>query len=180
MRRFAFACAALLAAAAAPIGAQDKNASVYKVEYRIRDGSDTAKAGRRYTMLCDTTGKGTFKVGDRIPVASGSFQPGVGGVGVNPLVNTQFTYLDIGVNIDTTVRERLNETRVELSANIDMSTLVEHKQAAGSAVMSNPTVAQMKIVVNALVTPGKPTVVASIDDPVTQHKVDVEAVVTKE
>jgi len=51
-----------------------------------------------------------LKIGQRIPVATGSFQAGVGvgatgGAGfVNPLVNTQFTYLDVGVNIDVTPR----------------------------------------------------------------------------
>ena len=46
--------------------------------------------------------KATLKIGDRVPVATGSFQPGIGGVGINPLVNTQFQYLDVGVNIDIT------------------------------------------------------------------------------
>src|SRR5580658_1069764 len=48
--------------------------------------------------------KATLKIGDRVPVATGSFQPGIGGVGINPLVNTQFQYLDVGVNIDITPR----------------------------------------------------------------------------
>src|SRR5262249_9457231 len=47
-----------------------------------------------------------LRVGDRVRVATGSFQAGVGvgttGVGgagiVNPLVNTQFQYIDVGVN----------------------------------------------------------------------------------
>ena len=34
------------------------------------------------------------------PYATGSFQPGVGTVGVSPLVSTQFNYADVGVNID--------------------------------------------------------------------------------
>ena len=52
--------------------------------------------------------KTTLKVGERVPIATGSFQAGVGvgaagGAGVvNPLVNTQFTYLDVGVNIEVT------------------------------------------------------------------------------
>src|SRR5580693_5024364 len=41
--------------------------------------------------------KATLKIGERVPVATGSFQPGIGGVGINPLVNTQFQYLDVGV-----------------------------------------------------------------------------------
>src|SRR6185437_5737952 len=46
--------------------------------------------------------KATLKIGDRIPIATGSFQPGIGGVGINPLVNTQFQYQDVGVNIEVT------------------------------------------------------------------------------
>ena len=46
--------------------------------------------------------KASLKIGDRIPIATGSFQPGIGGVGINPLVNTQFQYTDVGVNIDIT------------------------------------------------------------------------------
>jgi general secretion pathway protein D len=50
--------------------------------------------------------KATLKIGERVPVATGSFQPGIGGVGINPLVNTQFQYLDVGVNIDVTPQDR--------------------------------------------------------------------------
>src|SRR5207237_650494 len=51
-----------------------------------------------------------LKIGQRIPVATGSFQAGVGvgatgGAGfVNPFVDPQFTYLDVGVNVDVTPR----------------------------------------------------------------------------
>ncbi|MCP6769051.1 type II and III secretion system protein, partial [Klebsiella pneumoniae] len=45
--------------------------------------------------------KATLKIGDRVPVATGSFTPGTTG-GVNALVSTQFQYLDIGVNVDIT------------------------------------------------------------------------------
>ena len=174
--RSVFVLSGLLLIPFLPAAAQ--SGAVYKVEFRIHDGSDAAaKAGRRYTILIDAAGHGTFHVGDRVPVATGSFQSGVNGVGVNPLVNTQFNYLDIGVSIDTQLHER--DGKVELISNLDLSTVSEHKPASGSPVMPVPTVAQMKIVVNALVSPGKPAVVASIDDPVTQRKVDVEALVTK-
>jgi general secretion pathway protein D len=69
-----------------------------------------------------------LKIGQRIPVATGSFQAGVGvgaagGTGfVNPLVNTQFTYLDVGVNIDMTPhvhpdREVSLRLKVEISSH---------------------------------------------------------------
>ena len=44
--------------------------------------------------------KVSMKIGDKVPYATGSFQPGIGGVGINPLVNTQFHFLETGVNLD--------------------------------------------------------------------------------
>src|SRR5437660_5475466 len=52
--------------------------------------------------------KASLKIGQRIPVATGSFQPGIGGVGINPLVNTQFQYQDVGVNIHLTPHVHAN------------------------------------------------------------------------
>jgi general secretion pathway protein D len=67
-----------------------------------------------------------LKIGQRIPVATGSFQAGVGvgatgGAGfVNPLVNTQFTYLDVGVNVDVTPRVH-PDREVSLKLKIEVS-----------------------------------------------------------
>ena len=53
------------------------------------------------------------------PVATGSFQPGIGGVGINPLVNTQFNYIDVGVNIDITPHVHgLDEVTLKLAMDI--------------------------------------------------------------
>ena len=46
--------------------------------------------------------KADLKVGSRIPVATGSYQTGAATAVVSSLVNTQFTYLDVGVEIEIT------------------------------------------------------------------------------
>jgi general secretion pathway protein D len=46
--------------------------------------------------------KATMKIGERIPVATGSYQTGAATAVVSSLVNTQFQYQDIGVNIEMT------------------------------------------------------------------------------
>ena len=48
--------------------------------------------------------KATMKIGEKIPIATGSYQNGAGvvGAGVSSLVNTQFQYQDVGVNIEVT------------------------------------------------------------------------------
>jgi general secretion pathway protein D len=75
-----------------------------------------------------------LRIGDKIPIATGSFQAGVGvggvgGVGsVSPLVNTQFQYLDVGVNVDITPRVHPNheismKVKIEVSAHTNDVTI---------------------------------------------------------
>ena len=169
-----FAAIVLFAASAAYA---QPSSDVYKVELTMRDAADaSAKTGRHYTILIDSRGKGSVRIGSREPVATGSFQPGTGGVGINPLVNTQWTYLDTGVNIDCHLEPM--EGRLQLALDMDISTIVQHDKVQANPP-PNPTIGQLKINVTAFVAPGKRTPVAAVDDPVTGRKFDVEALVTK-
>jgi general secretion pathway protein D len=85
--------------------------------------------------------KASLKIGDRVPVATGSFQPGIGGVGINPLVNTQFQYLDVGVNIDITPRIHANG-EVTLKMTMDVSAVTGQQNIGG---ISQPIIGQRKI-----------------------------------
>lgn len=63
--------------------------------------------------------KAQLNLGQRYPIATGSFQPGVGTVGVSPLVSTQFQYQDIGVNVGLTPRIHSNdEVSMEIEAEV--------------------------------------------------------------
>jgi len=79
-----------------------------------------------------------LKIGTRIPIATGSFQAGVGvgstgGAGfVNPLVNTQFTYLDVGVNVDIT-------PRVHPNREVSMKLVIEVSSHSGDATIGGIT-----------------------------------------
>src|SRR6059036_3928678 len=85
--------------------------------------------------------KASLKIGDRVPVATGSFQPGIGGVGINPLVNTQFQYLDVGVNIDITPRVHAGR-EVTLKISMDISNVTGQSNIGG---ISQPIIGQRKI-----------------------------------
>jgi general secretion pathway protein D len=85
--------------------------------------------------------KATLKIGDRVPVATGSFQPGIGGVGINPLVNTQFQYLDVGVNVDITPRVHAGR-EVTLKVSLDISSVTGQSNIGG---ISQPVIGQRKI-----------------------------------
>jgi general secretion pathway protein D len=85
--------------------------------------------------------KATLKIGERVPVATGSFQPGIGGVGINPLVNTQFQYLDIGVNIDVTPHVH-TDREVTLKISMEVSSVVGQSSIGG---ISQPIIGQKKV-----------------------------------
>ncbi|MGC2526946.1 MAG: hypothetical protein WA639_04325 [Candidatus Acidiferrum sp.] len=86
----------------------------------------------------------TLKIGDRIPIATGSFQAGVGvgAVGsaglVNPLVNTQFQYQDVGVNIHMTPRVHPDH-EVSLKMKIEVSSVTGTSTIGG---ISQPIISQ--------------------------------------
>jgi general secretion pathway protein D len=86
----------------------------------------------------------TLKIGDRIPIATGSFQAGVGvgavgGAGlVNPLVNTQFQYQDVGVNITLTPRVHPNH-EISLKSKIEVSSVTGTSTIGG---ISQPIISQ--------------------------------------
>jgi len=85
--------------------------------------------------------KASLKIGDRIPIATGSFQPGIGGVGINPLVNTQFQYTDVGVNIDITPKVHAGR-EVTLKIVMDISSVTSQSNIGG---ISQPIIGQRKI-----------------------------------
>jgi general secretion pathway protein D len=85
--------------------------------------------------------KATLKIGDRVPVATGSFQPGIGGVGINPLVNTQFQYLDVGVNIDITPHVHAGR-EVSMKVSLDISSVTGSSNIGG---ISQPVIGQRRV-----------------------------------
>ncbi len=90
-----------------------------------------------------------LRIGDRVPVATGSFQAGVGvgatGAGgsiVNPLVNTQFQYLDVGVIVDVTPRIHSDNREVSLKLSVEVSSVTGTQNIGG---ISQPVISTRKI-----------------------------------
>jgi general secretion pathway protein D len=88
-----------------------------------------------------------LRVGDRVPIATGSFQAGVGvgstaGAGfVNPLVNTQFQYQDVGVNVDLTPHVHPNRD-ISLKVKIEVSSVTGTSTIGG---IQQPIISQRVI-----------------------------------
>jgi general secretion pathway protein D len=73
-----------------------------------------------------------MKIGERIPIATGSYQTGAATALVSSLVNTQFQYLDVGVNIEVT-------PTVHYDRDVTLKLKVEVTAQAGSSTISGVT-----------------------------------------
>lgn len=84
-----------------------------------------------------------LKIGDRVPVATGSFQAGVGVStnSVSPLVNTQFQYIDVGVNVDITPHIHPNRD-VSMKVSVEVSAVTGQSNIGG---ISQPIISQRKV-----------------------------------
>ncbi len=86
--------------------------------------------------------KVTLRIGDKIPYATGSFQPGFGGVGagISPLVSTQFSFAEVGVNVDITPQIHGTD-EVTLKMAVEVSQVRSNVEIGG---VSQPIIGQRK------------------------------------
>ncbi len=73
-----------------------------------------------------------MKIGSRIPIATGSYQTGAATAMVSSLVNTQFQYLDVGVNIEMT-------PTVHFDHDVTLKMKIEVTSQSGSTTISGVT-----------------------------------------
>jgi general secretion pathway protein D len=73
-----------------------------------------------------------MKIGERIPIATGSYQTGAATALVSSLVNTQFQYLDVGVNIEIT-------PTVHYDRDITLKMKIEVTAQSGQVTISGVT-----------------------------------------
>jgi general secretion pathway protein D len=87
--------------------------------------------------------KVSLHIGDKVPTASGSFGSSTGsvGIGISPLVQTQFTYIETGVNMDMVPKVH-DANQVSLHIEIDISQVTGYRDVGG---ISQPVISQRKI-----------------------------------
>jgi general secretion pathway protein D len=85
--------------------------------------------------------KADLKIGQREPTASGSYQPGSSSSGVNALVNTQFTYIDVGVNV-TMLPHIHDNGDVTLHVELEISNIAGTVNLGG---INEPIIGQRKV-----------------------------------
>ena len=85
--------------------------------------------------------KATLRIGDRVPIATGSFQTGIVAAGSVSPVSTQFQYLDVGVNIDITPHIH-SDREVTLKMALEISSLNGTETIGG---ITQPIIGQRRI-----------------------------------
>jgi general secretion pathway protein D len=115
--------------------------SLPSVTYTLLMSDTSTKVLQNPELRALNDGKASLKIGERVPIATGSYTPGAGGVGINPLINTQFQYLDVGVNIDITPHIH-SDHEVTLKMSLEVSSVTGTANIGG---ISQPTIGQRRI-----------------------------------
>jgi len=97
--------------------------------------------------------KATLKIGDRIPIATGSYQSGISNG-----VNTQFQYIDVGVNIDIVPYVHSNR-EITLKMSLEISSVTGEQTIGG---ITEPTIGQRRIEHQARLADGEVNLIGGI------------------
>jgi type II secretory pathway component GspD/PulD (secretin) len=145
------------------IGELDRPRKLYRLTYTVTtmDGAkplDTA----HYTMVVASGQRTTLKQGSKVPIVTGSYNKD------SSTAQTQYQYVDIGMNFDATVTEVANG--VSLRTKVEQSSLADEKSTTGA----DPIIRQTVVDGTSTLTAGKTLVLDSLDMPGTTHHLRLE------
>ena len=103
----------------------------------------------------------SLRIGDRIPIATGSFGAGVGGVGGiggGLIANTQFTFTDVGVVLDLTPKIHSN-SEVSMHVEVEISTVRDFVEIGG---ISQPIIGQRRVVHDVRIRDGEASILGGL------------------
>jgi general secretion pathway protein D len=139
--------------------------SIPPVTFTALAGDSDTKVLQKPQLWALDNEKATLKVGDRIPIATGSFGSAGGTQGYGALVNTQFQYIDVGVNIDITPHIH-SDSEVTLKMTLEVSSVTGTQNIGG---INQPTIGQRRIDLESRLRDGEVNLVGGIlDDTETQ------------
>ena len=159
-----------------PSEAQKKPGSVYRLDYVVRELEDGKRINSRLYSL-SLSGKSTqrfaLRVGSKVPIEKTAFH----GTGVS---SGTVEYQDVGINIDSRLYELPDD--ILLNTTFESSSIVTPEKPAeerGNPISLPPVFRQVRFNGDSLVTLGKPTVIATLDDVTTNRRYEIEVTATK-
>ena len=135
-----------------------KRIGSYRVDFAVHESEQGKRVStHNYSLLIHDGGSGRIRMGNKVPVTSGS--------GIQ--------FVDIGLNLDCRVHER--DAQVTLDADVSMSGVDADQQGKAAG----PVIRQVQSSTMAAVTPGKPTTILTMDDPAAKRRYEIEVTATK-
>jgi type II secretory pathway component GspD/PulD (secretin) len=145
----------------------DRPKKIYRLTYTMNEMDGGKRVGtQHFSMIVAEKQRVTLKQGSRVPVATGS----MGATGTAQ--QTQFQYLDVGMNFDATVTPVTGG--VELNSKVEQTSVAEEKSGVGP---QDPVVRQTQVQGTSILMLGKPLVLGSVDVPGTTRRLEVEALI---
>jgi len=140
--------------------------TTYRLTYTLTEMEGSKRLGIQHFSLTVNPGRdGRIRLGSKIPVITGSSKP-------ENQTLTQFQYVDVGLNISVRIREIA--ASVSLDSNVEQTSVSEEQSTVGR---SDPVIRQARLENTALLTPGRPVMLGSLDVPGSTRHVDIEVVV---
>lgn len=144
----------------------DRPRKTYRLTFTIADSDNGKRVGIQHISMIVAAGqRSVLKQGDKIPVATGTY-----GKGSDPM-QTQFQYLDVGINLDATLEDTPNG--LQLKSKVEQSSVGEPSTIAG---VQEPVFRQTSIEGTSKLSPGKPLTLGSMDVTGTTRHIDVEVI----
>jgi hypothetical protein len=141
----------------------DRPRKTYRLTYTVRDMDDNKQIGIQHFSLIVVSGaRTTLKSGSKIPIVTGSTSETNGS-------KSEFTYVDVGLNIDASLDE--SASGVRLRTRIDRANVMEEKSISG---VQTPVIRQTALEGTSILTQGKQAVLGSLDIPGSTRHLDIE------
>jgi type II secretory pathway component GspD/PulD (secretin) len=142
----------------------------YRLTYTVTEMDSDKRVGTQHFAMVVVSGQqATLKQGSKVPLATGSYSSTAstpaGGV------QTQFTYLDIGMNFSTTLLDMGPQALLRFT--VEQSSVGGVNTIAG---VEEPVIRQTSLSGESTLSPGKPTMLGSVDIPTTTRRLDIEVV----
>lgn len=149
-----------------------KKAGEYRLEFKINELANEKKLNSwAYVLIIEPNQLGKLRIGARVPIATTEKDK-----------TTQYSYLELGKNIDCQVTSE-SEHGVGLRISVELSDLGPSKRTAPGRVaevrLGDPAIPLLRMDTNATVELDKPTIVGTLDNPLSNHTFQIEVTATR-
>jgi type II secretory pathway component GspD/PulD (secretin) len=150
----------------------DQPKRTYRLTYTVTEVDAGKRVGTQHFVMVTASGQNTkLKQGSKVPIATGSYNAAAT-TGDSPRpagVQTQYTYIDVGMSFDVTLTAQGDGA--SLKSLVDQSSLAPETSGLGA---QDPIVRQTELAGVFYLTNGKPLVIGSLDIPGTTRRLDIE------